>query len=224
MRKRLTALLAAVLIAGGPALADTEGTETYEMVFKGGTLDDLPRAAMLVYAREVTNRANPGAAAGATGAVELTFTDDAPERAVLRFTRGDTFSAIGAFPAEVGNPVVMYFMESVVRDMAETSGGSAFYIRNRLKDSLVRSAEMDQVEAAYGGGEIQAQALTLHPFADDPNRDRMRGFGDLAVTVTMSDAVPGWYHTLSATVPDPAGGAPLYAQSLTLETMEKEVQ
>jgi len=224
MRKRFTALLAATLIAGGAALAGTEGAETYDMLFKGGTLDGVPRTAMLVYAREVTNRVNPAAAEGANGAVELTFTDDEPERAVLRFTHDESFSAIGAFPAQVGNPVVMYFLESLVRDIAESSGGSPFYIRNRLKDSLVRSAEVAEVEAAYGDGEIQAQALTLHPFEGDPNRDRMRGFGALAVTATMSEAVPGWYHTLSATVPDPAGGAPLYAYSLTLEPMETEAQ
>ncbi|MGC9418845.1 MAG: hypothetical protein ACP5EN_07715 [Rhodovulum sp.] len=217
MRKRLTGLLAAALIAGGAALADTEGTETYDMLFKGGTLDDVPRAVTLVYAREVTNRANPEAATAATGAVELSFAGETPERAVLRFTRGGAFSAIGAFPAEVGNPVVMYFLESLVRDVAETSGGSPFYIRNRLKESLVRSAEVEEVEAPFGGGEVQARALTLHPFEDDPNRARMRGFADLAVTVTMSEEVPGWYHSLTARVADPAGGAPIYAARLTLD-------
>ncbi|TCO71664.1 hypothetical protein [Rhodovulum euryhalinum] len=217
MRKRLTGVLAAVLMLGGAALADTEGAGTYEMLFRSGTLDEVPGSEMLVYAREVTNRANPQAAEAATGVVELTFTDEDPRRAVLRFVQGDRISAIGAFPAEVGNPVVMYFMETVVRDMAGTAGGSPFYIRNRLKDSLIRPAEVEAVEAAFGAGEVQAQALTLHPFAENPNRARMMGFAELTVTVTMSDEVPGWYHTLSAEVPDPAGGAPLYVSTLRLE-------
>lgn len=217
----LTGLLAA-LLSGSVALADTAGDETYAMLFRGGTLDDVPRAAALVYAREVTNRADPAAAEAATGDVALTFSDEDPGRAVLRFTRGDTYRAIGAFPAEVGNPVVMYFLESLVRDMAESSGGSPFYIRNRLKEAVIGAAELAEVETDWDGAGIRAQALTLHPFENDPNRARMRGFADLAVTVTMSDAVPGWYHSLSATVPDPAGGAPLYASRLTLEPPDGE--
>ncbi|GAA0296160.1 hypothetical protein [Rhodovulum strictum] len=217
MRKTFTGLLAAALVLGGAAMADTEGTGTYDLLFRGGTLDEVPRSALLVYEREVINQARPDAAAGASGAVELSFSAEDPPRAVLRFTHGDSYSAIGAFAAEVGNPIVMYFMETVVRDMAETSGGSPFYIRNRLKEALLRPASLETVEAGFGTDEVQAQALTLHPFAEDPNRDRMRGFADLAVTVTMSDDVPGWYHTLSAQVPDPAGGAPLYLSTLKLE-------
>ncbi|HDR29855.1 hypothetical protein [Rhodovulum sp.] len=224
MRKTIAGLAAAALVPGGVASADTEGTETYDMLFRSSTLDDVPRSAMLIYAREVANRTNPEAAAAATGEVELRFAADDPTLAALRFTHGDSFSAIGSFPAEVGNPVIMYFMETVVRDMAETAGGSPFYIRNRMKEALLRPAGVEAVEVEFGAEEVQAQALTLHPFKDEPNRARMQGFSDLEVTVTVSDEVPGSYHALSAHVPDLEGGAPIYVSTLKLKAPGGEVE
>jgi hypothetical protein len=46
--------------------------------------------------------------------------------------------------------------------------------------------------------------VVLRPFADDPNRARMGAFADLELSVTMSEAVPGWYHSLLAATPDGA--------------------
>lgn len=220
MRQRFIALAVALMLGGAPAWADTAGEETYDMVFRTGTLDAVPRDATLVYAKAVTNTLRPDTTEGEVGQVRLAFDAADPAQAELRFAIGERFRRIGLFPAEVGNPVVMYFMETVIRDMAVTSGGSPFYIRNRMKEALLHSAEVSAVQAEFAGGTVAAQALTMRPFETDPNRARMGPFADLALTVTMSDEVPGWYQSLSATVPGPGDGAPVYAVTMTLEAME----
>jgi len=206
-RKLFGPFVAAALVLAGPAGAQTMDTEAYDLLFRNGTLDEIDRDATITYRREVENALKPEAAVRDTGEIELSFepgTD--PEEAHLRFVQGEMHRGLGAFPASVGNPMIMYFVETVVRDMAESTGGSPFYIRNRVKEALIQPAEVTE------GGE--QTTVVLRPFEDDPNAERMQGFGELRLEVVMSDEVPGWYRSLSAVAPG-TGAAPAYASGIT---------
>ncbi|SMX32360.1 hypothetical protein [Actibacterium lipolyticum] len=208
-------LLCAGLLFHAPAHAQ----ETYDLIFKTGTLDELQRDSKLTYERAVETPTKPEVAEAANGKVEMVF--DSDELVNLKFLQGEKYRKIGEFPANVGNPVIMYFVETVVRDMAQTAGGSPFYIRNRVKDSLVQFAEIESGTATFDGAEVAVQEITLRPFLKDPNKDRMKGFGELALTITMSDDVPGWYHSLSAYVDAAPGAEPVYSNTLTLMPLEQ---
>lgn len=211
MSLKRVAFLALSVCLSGPVLAgstgQTEALETYDLLFKSGTLDPLPREGVLHYDRTVTNRVRPDAAARDTGEITLGFVtpEGKPEEAQLHFAQADKERVIASFPASVGNPLIMYFMETVMRDMVETSGGSPFYIRNRIKDALIQPADMETTEVRWGDDMVAATIVTLHPFEGDPNADRMAGFDKLSLSVTMSDAVPGWYVSLAAEAPGPDG-------------------
>lgn len=154
-----------------------------------------------MYRREVTNKAMPDAATRDTGDVVLSLRQGEALMANLEFRQEDKHRNLGTFPASIGNPMIMFFAETVARDMAETSGGSPFYIRNRLKEALVGAAEIADGEAELDGAGIPVKTVVLRPFVNDPNRDRMHGFADMELTVAMSEAVPGWYLSLSAATP-----------------------
>lgn len=200
-------MLTAALIAGATALGakSLDGGETYDLLFRNGTLDAVPRDATLTYRRDVSNALKPEAASRDSGTIALSISEDDRPVAEIDFRQGEQHRSLGTFPASVGNPMIMYFYESVVRDMAEAAGGSPFYIRNRVKEALMQPAEITRGEARLGDATVPVQTVTLRPFADDPNRDRMQGFGDLELRVTMSDAVPGWYLSLVAEAPGAAG-------------------
>ncbi len=218
MRKILICLVAAVAILSAPARAESGELAPYDLLFKTGTLDDIPREQALTYSRDVTNTLKPETAERDTGHIELGFAGGDPLQVRLKFTQGDKFRNLGEFPASVGNPLILYFVETVVRDMAETAGGSPFYIRNRIKESLIESGDVTSGEALFDGATVATQAITLHPFKGDPNADRMKGFGDMALEVSMSEDVPGWYHTLRAYVPGEADVPPIYSSTLTIES------
>lgn len=223
MRNHLIAAFVALALGAGAALSDAAGADAYEMLFRTGTLDELEPGTALVYSREVVNGLTPDSGPRETGTI--TLMRDAADRdsVLLSFSQGERGRALGSFPADVGNPMVMYFLETVIRDMADAAGGSPFYIRNRMKEAMMRSARVEDLEASFEGRAVRARSLTLRPFEDDPNRDRMRGFADLAVTVTMSEAVPGWYSRLEARVPGGTDGAdPIYAATVTLDAMEAQ--
>lgn len=196
---RIPAMALALILATGMAVAaPLDGEKTYDLLFRNGTLDEIDRSAALVYRRDVTNALKPEADARDSGAVTLSFRKEDGNVALLQFWKDEKYRALGTFPASVGNPMIMYFYETVVRDMAEAAGGSPFYIRNRVKDALIDTSDIVEGEAVINGETVATKTIRMYPFAGDPNSDRMQGFGDLELQVTMSEAVPGWYTSLVA--------------------------
>lgn len=216
MKKRAALLLGLMLTVAGPGLATSvTGEAAYDLLFRDGTLDPVSRAHALVYQREVTNTLNPDAAARDSGEIGLRIEKaEDMETVQLEFRRDGKHRGMGTFPASVGNPMIMVFYESVVRDMAETAGGSPFYIRNRVKEALARPSEVEPGTAMVNGEEVATQTIRMRPFKGDPNVGRMMGFGALELSVTMSEAVPGWYLSLVARAPAPDGAGVMYRSRL----------
>ncbi|MCO6382090.1 MAG: hypothetical protein JXQ91_03070 [Vannielia sp.] len=200
MRKLCLALgggLVALALAAPLRAADPMDTAAYDLLFKEGTLDRFETGEALRYRREVSNALLPDAAARDTGEIVLSLDGGAPEKAQLKFVQDGKHRGLGEFPASVGNPVIMYFVETVVRDMAESTGGSPYYIRNRVKEALISPADITEADGVV--------TVVMHPFEGDPNAERMKGFGTLTMTVVMSEDAPGWYRSLGAEAGDTYG-------------------
>ena len=86
---------------------------------------------------------------------------------------------IGPFPVSGGDPVLTFFLEQTSSHMARLTGGSPYYIRNRIKEALFQGGKITQ-----SGGESVA---TFAPFAGDPNAARMGGFETLTLTFVLDD-------------------------------------
>lgn len=202
----ISAICVAFLALAAPLGATpSEPGEHYDLLFRNGTLDGMSPDAELLYTRTVTNTLAPDAAARDSGQIVLMLGGEGAKVAQMELRRDGKHRGLGRFPSSVGNPMIMFFYETVIRDMAEAAGGSPYYIRNRVKDALVAPAEVETGEAVYDGKTVATRIVRIRPFADDPNRDRMQGFGDLEMRVVMSEEVPGWYLSLTAeTSADPA--------------------
>jgi hypothetical protein len=215
MRKLLLAVLVGVVLVG-PVRADP----ATEALFAEGIFDDLPegQAIAYVHSRSGTTSADftpvtdgrivvvTGQGADGTPNLSMTLEADGRQRQVADFS------------ARGGNPVLMVFLESAVRSMAAISGGSPFYIRNRIKDALRQGGDLVDAPQDFGGSTVAAQELTLHPFKTDPNRDRMGEFAGLSLRFVVSDAVPGHFLLLSADTPDATSG---YHETITLTGTEE---
>ena len=73
--------------------------------------------------------------------------------------------------------MLVFFLENTARDMATMTGGSPFYIRNRIKDAVFQGGTVRRE-----GGKVTVE---MQPFAEDPNRDRMGGFQTLTLRFVM---------------------------------------
>ncbi|MEM7237918.1 MAG: hypothetical protein AAF501_08860 [Pseudomonadota bacterium] len=93
------------------------------------------------------------------------------------------------FQGVPGNPILMVFMETLVSSLSRATGGSPFYLRNRLKES-------------FEGGEVVSDAgqstILLKPFQDDRNRERMGPFADMTISMELDRSRPGMFEALTA--------------------------
>lgn len=115
---------------------------------------------------------------------------------------------IGPFPSSGGDPTVTFFLETVARDMASLTGGSPFYIRNRLKDALFRGGEVQQDGAM--------RVAVFQPFKGDENSQRMLGFETLELRFTLDDPKQPIRRMIAQTGPL-AGDQPAYASQMVLQ-------
>lgn len=195
-------LVALMLLVTPMAAAASPATDA---VFRSGVFDGLPAGQVVSYAHDRTGPAAEGFAplSGGTITLETAPPPGAGQEPVLRvaITANGATQRLNEFPQSGGNPVLMIFLEDVTRLMAQITGGSPFYIRNRIKDAL----KAGELTALPDGG----QEATFRPFTDDPNADRMGDFAGLVLRLRM-DGQPGYYQSLSAeTAP---GG---YAETIT---------
>ena len=197
-----------VLALAGPAGAES-GTE---ILFSPGQLGGVAAGETLVYAHD--RAAMPEALApAASGTWRLAVeTRNEARAALLSIGReGRTPRLLDPFPAgeEAGNPVLMAFLETVTRRIAEASGGSPFYIRNRIRDAFRAGGE---VGPAAEGPE-DARRIAYRPFEGDPNAARLGPFAGLSLAFTVADSVPGRLLSLTA---ETAGADPAYRETLRL--------
>ncbi len=137
------------------------------------------------------------------GSLIVTAQDSAGERRlVLTRTEDGRTLPVADFPARGPNPVLLYFLENTLRVLAAETGGSPFYLRNRIREAL-----------AAAPLPAQGTALVLHPFAADRNRARMGVYASLALTIAFDAARPGRIVELKA---DTDAGPQGYTETLTL--------
>lgn len=139
--------------------------------------------------------------------VALLSRQDGPDRLVLSLgENGGPPAPMGEFPPDGANPILLVFLENVVRNMAVQTGGSPHYIRNRIREAL---GEADLGQAA-GPGRLQVE---LQPFHGDPNRSRMGEFAQLRLSLTFDPRQPQRLVELKA---DTASGQDGYYETLSL--------
>jgi hypothetical protein len=212
-----TMLLAALI---GIGLADAaQADPVTDALFAEGIFDTLPDGKEIAYSHVRSGPASADYPPVTDGQMRLVTgaTTDGGRNLTLTIEAEGRQRQVVDFPASGGNPVLMVFLESSVRSMAAITGGSPFYIRNRIKDALHQGGALTEVATDYAGHPVAARELTLRPFADDPNRARMGLFADLTLRFVVADEVPGHFLLLAADTPDgSAPETPGYHEAITL--------
>lgn len=177
LRGRLAAAMLATCLTGAPLAAGEAG----DLIFAERGPWALGERT-LTWAETQEGPALPSFRQIRGGRVVLSdATDPSDGKPVLHLeqTAGGHSRRIGPFPVSGGDPVVIFFLENTARDMATLTGGSPYYIRNRIK------------EAVFRGGSVQREGgvttVLARPFEDDPNAGRMGGFASLELRFVMGD-------------------------------------
>ncbi|MFJ5487792.1 hypothetical protein ACIKTA_09300 [Hansschlegelia beijingensis] len=120
--------------------------------------------------------------------------------------------------ARSGNPLVIAVLEENVREMQKISGGSPYYLRNRIMEALKANPPIEQTKIQYDGRTIDAWTVKLEPFAKDQHRMQLKGFADRTYELTFADDVPGGLYALKSVTPKPDRTGPLLVEELTLQS------
>ena len=204
--KLLRILILAGLVAATPALANEAG----DVVFSDRGPWQLSESG-LVWTISQTGPEAEGFTPLGSGTVTLTQTIDPSDGKPVLQLAEDTARIkrkIGPFPISGGDPTLTFFLETVTRDMAALTGGSPFYIRNRLKDALFRAGDLQRQ-----GDSLTA---TFTPFKGDKNHDRMFGFEALELQFKLGDPKQPIRSMVARTGPL-AGGKPAYVNEMVLK-------
>lgn len=194
VRSAMAGAALAVSLVASPAMADP----ALDTIFDLRQLGTVETGSTHRFAYE---RANPAVenAAIEDGTMTLGVNVAGEGRvALLSIDDGQRTRTLDPFPGDAGNPLLLVFLENVARSVSEGTGGSPFYIRNRIKDAFRSGAEIETTEVELDGETITGERIIYTPFAKETQTDRLGIFTDLKLAFVFSDAVPGRVALLSA--------------------------
>ncbi len=191
-----------------------------DLVFSTGVLDNIPQQKTVTYDHMRLGPKDSGLHPIENGLVSLSVVggETGGNEAILEMRDNGTLRNKTPFPVEAGNPLVMAFLESALRSMAQITGGSPFYLRNRIKESLRSGGQVMPTTIAIDDKSIPATRITFQPFRNDKNAARMGDFADLTLTFVVSDDVPGGFALFSAQTPM-VDGKNLYRETMRYSSL-----
>jgi hypothetical protein len=197
MRRTIVALCAA--LAFGAAHA-----EPADMLFNTPHLAGVSAGSALVY--DHVRHSDPALGIGPDfdQAIAVRMGEGAAESFTLNAegTTPRTFDVNDGVP---GNPLLMVFLENALRSVSQATGGSPFYLRNRMREALAGSLVEED------------GALTMQPFLNDENREKLGVFADMALRFEVSETTPGMLVSMVAQA-GPAE-APVYKEEIRYEAV-----
>ena len=200
-------LLAAALAAG--ALATPAGAgEAQDRLFAVGVLDAVPTGQTLVFDHTRTGTFDQKQLTPIPdGRIELTLAERAEatgREARVTLAAAGVSRPVPPLPAGAGHPLLLIFLEQSARDVAALTGGSPFYIRNRIREALgaqdtarAGRARRSRAARSRASGELPAVRRGSEPRAP-------RRVADLELAVVLSEAVPGRLRAASSRSAGPA--------------------
>lgn len=150
-------------------------------------------------------------AAGEDGAVPVEIVMDADGAA----RRLETFRSVP------GNPMLMVFLETTVNAVSRATGGSPFYLRNRIREALRDDLAQTPMILQVGNARLPARALTVRPFEGDANAEALGAFEGLTLRFVVAEEAPGMLVAMTAITDTTAGegdeARPVYVEEIRLD-------
>ncbi len=149
--------------------------------------------------------------------VSVTKVEDDEKRAVdLQIFSGDRARPLQELPHRKGNPVLVVFLERIIKNYGAMVGGKHQYLKNRIRVDMRENAKVVPEKIKYNGKTIDGYRVTMTPFIKDPNRHKMYGYEGSRFDVLVSDSVPGRIFEMTAVFESPMDGAPRLEERIKL--------
>lgn len=127
--------------------------------------------------------------------------DSTKRTAHLHIYSGPQARNIGPIPQTSGNPAIMILLEQDTYDFKRHLGGIPAYFRNKIRKAMRDDAKIEQIRIKHDGHEVSGHKITLVPFKNDPNMQRVPEYQNTIYEFIVSDEVPGGIVSISSTIP-----------------------
>lgn len=197
----------AVLLAAGMLMASVanhslaqEISAPEKLLFQSNHFDNIRKPTKLTYSYR-QEAAAPDAFSDDVSVEVVKRNDDGTASVAAHFLSGTREIPIPAIDHAQGNPAILGFLERDILEMKRITGGATSYFRKRIRLALASpTLPVKKIQVSYDGRMVPAQEITIHPYSDDPLKDRFGKFGDKGYVFIISDAVPGSLYRVYTTV------------------------
>jgi hypothetical protein len=190
--------MVAALLARTAAAQPVSQAET--LLFETDHLARLNAPATLVYSFRKDSNVEPGF----SDKVRLDLARvNGKLSATLHFLSGEHKQDIPVLEEAHGNPVLLGFLEHDIAEMKRLTGGSTSYFRKRIRMALAEEAQVTRQPITYQGKTVQAQAVRIQPYLNDPMHARFEKYLHKTYTFVLSDQVPGGVYQLRTSIGKP---------------------
>ena len=199
--------------APGPAVT-TDKSDVATLLFGNPQWDKAPAGAKLRYTFEKTT-SDPSL--GTPFKDEVVLTLDAGEDAKSRTTEMQLFSGAnrkpaGPFRSDQQNPILLVVLENNVQELSTLFKANPRYIKNAIRKAWRESAKIEPAEDQIDGKAVPVTRITITPFVNDAESDRMKGLQTSSYAVDVSNEVPGYIVAVDIRAVD--GGKTLFSETL----------
>jgi hypothetical protein len=199
MMKQFAPIAMLAAFVAGPAAAQ-QISQAETLLFETDHLARLKAPATLVYSFRKDSNVEPGF----SDKVRLELARiNGKLSATLHFLSGEHKQDIPALAEAHGNPVLLGFLEHDIAEMKRLTGGSTSYFRKRIRMALAEGAQVTRQPVTYQGKTVQAQAVRIQPYLNDPMHARFEKYLHKTYTFVLSDQVPGGLYQLHTSIGKP---------------------
>ncbi|MEM7526839.1 MAG: hypothetical protein AAF416_04075 [Pseudomonadota bacterium] len=229
--RRARAVIAFAVVLGLQMPTTIEAADApLDLLFATPHLEPLPPGATLTYGHLREAAEETGLSPGFAQRISLVAgTEEAPGVNVTMDVDGSP-RQLDEFRGVPGNPLLMVFLESTVRAVNQATGGSPFYIRNRIREALRERLTSQPMILSQGNLRLPARALTASPFEGDKHAAQLGAFAALELRFLFSEQAPGMLIAMIAEAgprtdpqtgvtsgPSAEDGAHIYYEEIRLE-------
>lgn len=115
-----------------------------------------------------------------------------------------------------GNPVLVLFLEHHLETLAGVLKANPRYLKNAIRAGLLDKATVTPTTVELKGQAVPGWRIEAQPFAQDPNKEKMRGLERLIYTFVAADDVPGSIALIDIKAAA-ADGSQLLSETLTYD-------
>lgn len=173
--------------------AATAKPDVATLLFSTPQWAQAPVGSKIVYSYvKTTTDAQFGKGFEDTISLKLDKGDKPDERTVeVKMFSGMNAKPAGPFTSDVQNPVLLLVFEENVQELSKLFSANPRYLKNAIRKAWRDDAKIEDAQVMVDGKMVPGTRITVTPFVNDGEKDKMKGLEGMVYTVEIADSVPG---------------------------------